>query len=266
MKKEFHGKVIYCPKEKAGEYSRWAANFYNGCSARCEYCYNRHGRGAKILGGDMPVLKKSLIDENTALKIFMKEVDRNLSELQKNGLFFNFVSDPCLPETIDLNFKAINYCHRCCIPVKLLTKQTWWLSEKFIHDIALLPDNVSYGFTLTGHDELEPGAATNLERIETMKKLHDVGFKTWVSIEPIIDLESSAKMIQLSINHCDFYKIGLQSGKKYDKDKVKKFVFDISVSLAFKGIYIYWKESIIKQSGLRREDLPSNCVSMDFNL
>lgn len=28
--------IIYRPKGKAAEYSPWAANFYNGCSNRCE--------------------------------------------------------------------------------------------------------------------------------------------------------------------------------------------------------------------------------------
>jgi DNA repair photolyase len=264
MKTRFHGKVIYNPSGKAGEYSYWAANFYNGCSARCEYCYNRHGRGAKILGGDMPTLKSSLYNETTAYSIFMKEVDKNLFELQKYGLFLNFVSDPCLPETIDLNFKAINYCHRCCIPVKLLTKQIWWLSEKFIQDIALLPNNVSYGFTLTGHDELEPGAATNAERIETMKKLHDAGFKTWASIEPIIDLDSSFDMIRWSMSYCDFYKIGLKSGQKYDKKMLHQFLFDVIYKTS--KIPIYWKNSFLKQAGLLRDNLPANCVNRDFNL
>jgi DNA repair photolyase len=264
MKIEFHGKVIYQPKGKAAEYAKYAANFYNGCTACCEYCYNRHGRSAKILGGDVPALKKSLINEEIALCMFMREVDSNLSELQKNGLFLNFVSDPCLPETIDLNFKAIDYCFISLIPVKLLTKQTWWLSEKFIRDISLLPDNVSYGFTLTGYDKLEPGASKNLERIEAMKKLHDVGFKTWASIEPIIDLDSSFDMIRWSMPYCDFYKIGLKSGQKYDKKMLHQFLWDVIHKTS--KIPIYWKDSFLKQAGICRENLPANCMTNDFNL
>ena len=73
-KKSFHGKAIYNPSGKAGEYSYWAANFYNGCSARCEYCYNRHGRSSKVVGCDTPTLKKSLINEDRAMEIFQTNV------------------------------------------------------------------------------------------------------------------------------------------------------------------------------------------------
>ena len=31
--------VIYEPKGKAGEYSKLAANIYNGCGHGCEYCF-----------------------------------------------------------------------------------------------------------------------------------------------------------------------------------------------------------------------------------
>jgi DNA repair photolyase len=258
----FHGKAIYQPAGKAGEYSQWAANFYNGCSAKCEYCYNRHGRSAKILGGDKPTLKKSLVDESTALEIFKKELNQNLPELRKHGLFFNFVSDPCLKETIELNYLAILECDIRNVPVKILTKQTWWLKE-CEEELFNLPKNIVIGFTLTGHDELEPGAATNAERIEAMKKLHDAGFKTWASIEPIIDFQSSLKMIDESKEYCDFYKIGLKSGGKYIKSELEIFIMNVHGCLYQP---IYWKDYLLKAAGIDRESLPSNCVTRDFNL
>lgn len=260
----FHGKVIYNPSGKAGEYSYWAANFYNGCSAKCEYCYNRKGIVAKVLGGDVPTLKKSLIDEKSAINIFCSEAFKNLDELRKHGLFFNFVSDPCLKETFALNFAAIRYCLTMAIPVKVLTKQTWWVDFLFSQDYQVTP-LISFGFTLTDHDELEPGAATNAERIEAMKKLHDAGFKTWASIEPIIDFESSSKVIGETRGYCDLYKIGLQSGKKYDPYIARLFFSDIS-SFLYSDAKIYWKDSMIKLIGVDRCDLPANCVDRTFNL
>lgn len=55
-----NGRVIYSPKGKAREYAENAANFYVGCSNGCTYCYLRKGRGAKVLGGNTPELKKAL--------------------------------------------------------------------------------------------------------------------------------------------------------------------------------------------------------------
>ncbi|KAA6320448.1 hypothetical protein EZS27_029784 [termite gut metagenome] len=43
--KPFNGKAIYNPSGKAGEYSYWACNFYNGCSNGCTYCYLVFVRG-----------------------------------------------------------------------------------------------------------------------------------------------------------------------------------------------------------------------------
>ncbi len=66
----FKGKAIYNPSGKAGEYSYWACNFYVGCSNGCAYCYLKKGRGAKILGGDCPTLKKCFKDESDAIQVF----------------------------------------------------------------------------------------------------------------------------------------------------------------------------------------------------
>jgi DNA repair photolyase len=261
--KPFHGKCIYNPSGKAGEYSYWAANFYNGCSAKCEYCYNRHGRFSHILGGDVPTLKKSLKNFATALKIFKTELFIKQNEIRKHGLFFNFVSDPCLKETYSLNNVAWFYCDQLSIPVKVLTKQTWWVND-FITEFDGDISNISFGFTLTGHDELEPGAATNAQRIEAMKKLHNVGFKTWASIEPIIDIIKSILMIARTKDYCDLFKIGLQAGKKYDKKELINMI-NWCIDIIGNSGKLYFKDSLLKQAGINRADLPSNCVTRNFN-
>jgi len=188
--------AIYQPKGKAQEYAKWACNLYIGCSCGCHYCFNKHGRFAKTMGGNVPTLKKCFRDERHALEVFEKELLDNLSELQEHGLFFSFSTDPCLPETWPLTCRAINMCRRYDVPFKILTKRTDWLIDEFIHELKTngtiwnrepKQHLWAFGFTLTGHDELEPGASTNAERIEAIKKLHNSGFKTFASIEPIID-------------------------------------------------------------------------------
>lgn len=268
------GKVIYQPKGKAAEYSAWAANFYNGCSARCEYCFNRKGRSAKVLGGDEPTLKKSLVTEEQALHYFKIEVEKNVEELRKHGLFFNFVSDPFLPETSKLTWKAAFLASELGVKIKFLTKQTKWVDPYLKYYTQLTAkkylkvdqEYYHFGFTLTGHDSLEPGAATNAERIEAMRKLHDAGFKTWASIEPIIDFESSLRMIQETAPVCKYFKIGIKSGDKHHFELVRSFLDDVFEILPTKPIYL--KDSLLKQAGIRRDsfELPTNCVTRDFNL
>ena len=106
--KTFKGKAIYNPSGKAGEYSQWACNFYVGCSNNCTYCYCKKGILAGAMGQNKPQLKKCFKDETHAIEIFKKEVESNLSELQKHGLFFSFTTDPMLPETIELT-KVSNF-------------------------------------------------------------------------------------------------------------------------------------------------------------
>jgi len=272
----FKGKAIYNPSGKAGEYSYWACNFHVGCSNDCSYCYCKKGVLAHAMGGKTAALKKCFKDEADAIEIFEKELMQNLSDLRKHGLFFTFTSDPMLPETIGLTIKAVKICVFYDVKVKILTKcadlQEFFrpltsgsaLLEQITH--IAYTKNVAFGFTLTGHDELEPGASTNQERIEAMKILHEGGYKTFASIEPIVDFESSGVMIKKCAPFCDLFKIGLMSGQKVDqkfKDDLKMFVGHVNYRISMRGSKVYWKDSITKITG----PIDAICgVDRDFNL
>jgi len=96
------GKAIYQPKGAAAEYAKYACNFYIGCSNECSYCYCKRWKW-----GNVPILKKCFKDEKHALEVFEKELNANLSELQKHGLFFSFTTDPMLKETESVTAKAL---------------------------------------------------------------------------------------------------------------------------------------------------------------
>jgi DNA repair photolyase len=275
------GKIIYAPKGAAAEYSKYAANFYVGClgDKGCSYCYC-----PSVLRGywpNTPTLKKGLNITDKARHIFMKEADKNLDELRKHGLFFNFVSDPFLPETIELNTFAMRYCILHSIPVIALTKQTWWVADFVMeiinnetvwnldyHEVQKL---IAFGFTLTGHDDLEPGCATNEDRISAMKVLSAEGFKTWASIEPIIDFNSSMRMIEQTVGHCDLYKVGLQSGKKYDRKATQEFTLRVMAAARCNHTKVYFKDSLVSRIGSTREEMRQwqwgDClVDADYNM
>lgn len=270
------GKAVYRPKGSAKEYNQWAVNFYNGCSGMCSYCCLNKGVLAKTMGGDTPVIKKTLIDEKNALVIFEKEVHENLVELKKHGLFFNFSSDPMLPETHELNLDAINICYDNGIQQIILTKQAGYTNEMFIENSP--PEEVKeklfWGATLTGHDELEPGCSTNQSRIEMLKYLSNIGILTWASIEPIIDFRSSLDMIWKTLGKCVHYKIGLESGKNHFPLGVKEFIDKVNRMVSFinakriktkkKLITVYFKDSIIKAGDIDRAQLPYFCVKSTF--
>ena len=266
--KQFKGKAIYQPAGKAAEYAEWACNFYVGCSNGCTYCYLKKGCGCKILGGDKPTLKKCFKDENHAYEVFRNELIKNLAEIKKHGLFLSFTTDPMLPETIDLTLRVISTCAYLFVPTKILTKKMEWIDSGHYSALTMFGDKTAFGFTLTGYDELEPNASPNVERISAMEKLHKAGFKIFASIEPIIDFESSFKMIAATYGICDLYKVGLESGKKYDKDSIELLVANVLVRATENNSKVYFKDSILKCLGKTREYFKEFecCVERDYNI
>jgi DNA repair photolyase len=267
------GKIIYECKGKAAEYSKYAFSAFVGCSNACTYCYLKRGRFKAIMGGDKPTLKKCFKNEVHALEVFKKELLQNLQQLREHGLFFSFCTDPYLHETARLTIDALRICSsiKYDIPVKILTKRAE-IMEIINHKDFEYPYNrhIAIGFTLTGHDELEPNASTNAERIEAMRKLHEAGFKVWAYIEPMIDFETSRIMIRKCIERnndcCDLFKIGLMSGKAYDSRKVRLFVDLVLINCEISHAKVYFKDSLLSAAGIRREDLPYNCVTRDYNI
>lgn len=45
------GKIIYETKGAAAEYAKYGFSAFLGCSCGCSYCFNKHGRFAKTMGG-----------------------------------------------------------------------------------------------------------------------------------------------------------------------------------------------------------------------
>lgn len=270
MKKEYKGRVIYNPSGKAGEYSYWAANFYVGCSNSCTYCYLKKGRGAKVLGGNKPELKKSLKSYDNALDIFKAELLINKIELQKHGLFFSFTTDPLLSETIGLTTAATEFCQLHNVPVKILSKCAEGM-ERFIEFATSSGwdcSRIALGATLTGCDELEPNADPNQWRINSLVRAKNHGFRTFASVEPVPVgmFDHALSVIKLSYPWIEQYKIGFESGKRYGKKETLDFVVECIAILETNNsnAKIYFKESIYRILGAT---LQSNViVNREFNL
>lgn len=272
-------KILSRPKGNAEEYGRWAVNPYIGCPHGCKYCYLKSGPSGKYLGQSYPVLKKGIVNEQHAFYLAMCEIEVNRHQIiNDGGLFMTFTSDPCIPETCDLMFKIVVEAMYRRIPVTMLTKDAnfcdaespavqdivvamqvnSWLANIVIWKDRLL-NFLNIGFTLTGHDELEPNASPNEKRIIAIEYLSAQGFHTWASIEPVIDFPSSFQMIKQALNAgCQHFKIGLMTkntkvcrngftidGKKfppYDTAECLSFVQDVMVATEGRAT-VYWKQS-----------------------
>lgn len=262
--KSINGKCIYTTKGAAREYGRIGCNFYKGCPHECEYCYLKRGAPSAQLGGNAAVLKKCLVNEDKALEIFCKEARKHIEALRQYGVFFSFTTDPMIPETRDLTLSALNFTMYNRIHAKVLTKNADFIDcNRFFFNImncASSKGYVEFGFTLTGRDDMEPNASSNMERIKAMEKLHELGFKTFASIEPVIDWTHSKMVVDLSLDCCDHYKIGLRSGVKKDYYGLLQSGYPIKEmveKIVSAGRTVYLKESTRKL--LRRCFIEEEC-------
>lgn len=244
--------IIYRPKGAAAEYSLWGVNIYRGCSHKCEYCYNRRGVWAGTLGIDTPVLlKKAGCNEDAAVRHFSEELEKNREAIVKDGgLFFSFTTDPMLPQTLGATLSCLSCAIDNHVPVQILTKATEWCYDndcltKLYEGGGL----VKVGFTLTGHDELEPGAPTNESRIDAMRYLAAARIKLFASIEPVIDFAASLNMIYAISDICPEIRIGLQSPyspSRYDTKECERFIAEVSNIAQRHDIAVLYKESVTR--------------------
>lgn len=240
------GKLIYQPKGKAREYSPWACNLYNGCTNNCSYCYNKKGVGSKLLGKEDVTLKSGFKGNYQAYQTFTIELKKFKDAILADGkgLFFNFVSDPFLEETWELNYLCALYALTKNVPCVFLSKKR--PKETMISLFETYSHLVKVGFTLTGMDELEPNADTNRDRIEAIRVLSERGVQTWASIEPIIDINRAIFMIFRAHNAgCRNFKIGVLSGKKeYTPRAIRDF--KDTIEDYFPDCTILWKNSLLE--------------------
>ena len=277
---KINGRAIYTTKGAAREYGRVGCNFYKGCPHECEYCYLKRGAPSAQLGGNTAELKKCFRDEAHALEVFKREVEKHHDVLQKTGVFFSFTTDPMIDETIGLTGKALFICADRDIPVKILTKDASWLYADWEYDNYRAFKNhnnafglVHFGFTLTGRDDMEPNASSNLDRIKAMRRLDKVGYRTWASIEPVIDWKSANMVIDMSLDCCDHYKIGLRSGVKkyyYNLPQSAMWLDDLTKKITEARKTVYLKESarrLLKQCCQEDyyNEILSRTVDMDGN-
>lgn len=144
---------------------------------------------------------------------------------EDGGVFLSFKCDPL--ET-DVHFdtlvaaKELILVHH--IPVTILTKSTDWLGDdrwKRFFDFrkeesdACVKDLLTIGFTITGMDEMETNAPSTQLRIDALKTLHDVcHIKTFVSLEPVVDVMKAIDVMEQVKDIADEIRIGMLSPYK----------------------------------------------------
>jgi len=168
------------------EYGDYTINHAQGCAHGCKYpCYallmaKRFGRVKSYEDWCKPKIVKN------ALQILDKEIPKLIGDIKSVHLCFT--TDPFMTDheaISELSLKIIDKLNCSAIKVTTLTKG---LYPSAIWENGFSPLN-EYGITLVSLEEnhrkmYEPYAATYEERIDILRRIHDAGLKTWVSIEP----------------------------------------------------------------------------------
>ena len=166
------------------EYGDYTINHVLGCFHGCLFpCY---AFNLKKRFGDIKSYQEWLEPKivSNALEILDKEIPKYKKDIKSVQL--SFTTDPFMmkyPEVSELSLKIINRLNKEGIKVTTLTKG-------IIPDEALETEKYNeFGITLISLDEefrkkYEPNTVNYDDRIAALKKMHDNGFFTWVSIEP----------------------------------------------------------------------------------
>ena len=166
------------------EYGDYTVNYIQGCSHGCAfpcYAFMLAKRFGKVKSYEEWI--KPVIIDNT-IELLTKELPKLKEKIRNVQLCFT--TDPFMygyDDIKELSLQVIEIINSYNIPCNILTKGI--LPKELINT-----KNINcYGITLVSLDEkfrekYEPGTADYKERIASLKRLHDHGFKTWVSIEP----------------------------------------------------------------------------------
>lgn len=166
------------------EYGDYTINIAEGCAHGCKYpCYammmaKRFGKAKTYEDWCEPKIVSN------ALVLLDKELPKMKDEIKSIQLCFT--TDPFMynyPEISELSLKCIEKINSYKIPCTVLTKGI------LPKELANLSKQNEYGITLISlnedfRKEMEPCSAPYIERIQALEYLHNLGYKTWVSIEP----------------------------------------------------------------------------------
>jgi DNA repair photolyase len=213
-------KVIYIPTGRALEYSPLACNLYTGCTHACKYCFAPGvSRTDKVTFHSKVIPRLDIIN-----KI---EIDCKKMENDPREILLCFMCDP-YPEDSEITRQALEIFEKYNMKVQILTKG----GLRAMRDFDLLKVN-DWGFgtsmvfyTDTTRKLWEPNAASLKDRIEAIEIANDMGIRTWISIEPIIDIEESLKLLRhikrtYLVSHVKIGKLN----HMYHKDKSKNWKY-----------------------------------------
>lgn len=231
--------VIYEPKGAALEYSELAVNLYHGCRFACRYCYAPQIAFKKLAEWSANPKPKANI-------LARLERDANKIAGDTRSILLCFTSDPYQGgEAAAITRQALLILEMYNLTATVLTKA----GSGAMGDFDILKRNDwQFGTTLSclrpeTQSVWEPYAAGPASRVYAIKRAHQRGIKTWVSMEPVYNTLEALGVIKKMHPYVDFWKVGKMNHRKLDIDW-KKFHDDAVELLDSLGAKYYIKKEL----------------------
>ena len=196
---------IYAPRGQAGEYAELATNPYRGCGHGCAYCYV-----PRVTRQDRREFDSGAVVRPN----FMARLRNDARKYQALGLsgqvMLSFTTDPYPPQHHETTRFTLEVLRDHGLGFCTLTKG----GSRALRDLDLFrPDRDAFASTLTSLDasfsrKWERGAADPDDRIATLRRFHEAGIFTWVSLEPTLDCDASLAIVDATHEFVDLYKVG----------------------------------------------------------
>lgn len=190
-------KPIYKPSGAAAEYGDYAINIYTGCPHRCYYCF-----APTVLRKDRDTFHSVVEPRANIVEETRKQLEREKITGKTVHLCF-----ACDPYPMDYDSTAtreiIKLLKQYGNHVQILTKGDG------SRDFDLLDGNDWYGITFTGASAVEePDSLYPPFALNRLKRAHEMGIKTWISFEPVINSDNVLCAIEKNSLYVDRVKIG----------------------------------------------------------
>jgi DNA repair photolyase len=197
--------IIYAPAGQAGEYSKLATNPYRGCGHKCRYCY---------VPGVLHITRAEFDAGAQDRAEYLEKLIKDALKYQTLGIreqvLLSFTTDPYHPFDTSLTRSTLQVLVQHGLAFCTLTKG----GTRALRDLDLFRHtDDAFASSLTCLDDKEselwePGAALPADRIAALKQFYEAGIYTWVSLEPVLDVEVTLEVIRRTHSFTNLYKVG----------------------------------------------------------
>lgn len=239
-------KPIYKPKGKAKEYGDYAINIYTGCPHRCYYCF-----APSVLRKDKEIFHANVMPRDGIVDAVKKQIE--VENISNKLIHLCFACDPYpIGHDSIVTRDIIKLLKNTGNHVQILTKN----GIGALRDFDLLDGDDWFGVTYAGYKtspvmppEEEQNAGWPLDRLRAVVLAKNKGIHTWVSCEPIFNVDAIYRLIETG-DYIDRFKIGKLN---YYPSYINWAEFGISVERLCKkhGRDYYIKEDLQRLSEVR---------------